>query len=99
MPESSITPLTSANFNLVTLDQFLTLVFLLLVLFFMVHSAIVAYHWLTYGSSKPKAFLGTILHIGIGVVILLTMGSIIIFWHVDRTNKIRVWRKADPYRT
>lgn len=76
MPAS---PLTPTNINFISLDQFLSLVFLFLVLFFMIHSAIVAYHWLTYGSSKSHAFLGTVAHIGVGVVILLTMGSIILF--------------------
>ncbi len=72
-------PLAPDTFISVSLDQFLTLVFLFLVLVFAIHSAIVAYHWLTYGHSKSQAFLGTMLHIGIGVVILLIMGSIIIF--------------------
>lgn len=76
MPTSPLTPTT---FNFVTLDQLLTLIFLFLVLFFMVHSAIVAYHWLTYGSSKSHSFLGTVAHIGVGVVILLAMGGIILF--------------------
>lgn len=76
MPEN---PLTPTSFNFISLDQFLTLIFLFLVLFFMIHSAIVAYHWLTYGSSKSHSFLGTVLHIGVGIVILLAMGGIILF--------------------
>jgi hypothetical protein len=76
MPEN---PLTTNAFITISLDQFLTLVFLLLVLFFMIHSAIVAYHWMTYGNNKSQAFLGTVTHIGVGFIILLIMGSIILF--------------------
>lgn len=69
----------TVTINFISLDQALTLILLLLVVFFMVHSAIVAYHWLTYGSNRSQAFLGTLIHIGVGSLILLAMGAIIIF--------------------
>lgn len=63
----------------VSLETVLLLIFLLLTVFFMIHSAIVAYHWLTYSTNRAQAFTATIIHIGVGAVILLAMGAIIIF--------------------
>lgn len=71
--------LPAFNIANISFDTFLTIVFLLLVVFFMVHSAIVAYHWITYSSHRSTAFLGTLVHIGVGAVLLLAMGAIIVF--------------------
>lgn len=74
------TPNVFSGINMsASFDTILTIIWLILVIIFMVHSAIVAYHWLTYGSHKSHAFGGTIVHIGVGVVILLAMGAIVIF--------------------
>ncbi len=69
----------SGSLSLASLDTILTIIWLLLVIFFMVHSAVVAYHWTTYGSHKSHAFTGTLAHIAVGAVILLAMGAIIFF--------------------
>lgn len=62
-----------------SLDTILTIVFLLLVILFMVYSAIVAYHWTTYGQNRTQAFAAVLAYIAVGGVILLAMGAIILF--------------------
>lgn len=62
-----------------SLDTILTIIFLILVIVFMVHTAIVAYHWITYAKNRSQAYTAVLLHAGIGVMILLGMGAIILF--------------------
>ncbi len=72
-------PISAVTLSIVSFDQLLTIVYLLLVIFFAVHSAIVAYHWTTYSTNRAHAFTATVLHIAVGGIILIVMGSIIIF--------------------
>ena len=65
--------------GLASFDQILTIIFLILVIMFMVHSAIVSYHWITYAQNRAHAFTATVLHIGVGAFLLIAMGGIIIF--------------------
>lgn len=67
------------DLTFVSLEQLLTIVLLILIILFMVHSAIVTYHWLTYAQNRSQAFVAALVHIGIGGIILATMAGIIIF--------------------
>lgn len=60
-------------------DNVLSIIFFVLMLFFAIHSAIVAYHWLTYSNHRSQAFLAVVVHIGVGALILGAMGSILYF--------------------
>ena len=63
----------------ISLDQILMIILLILVIIFMVHSAVVTYHWLTYAQNRGQAFTFALIHIGVGAILLLTMAGIIIF--------------------
>lgn len=58
--------------------QIMTLVWLLLVLIYIVHSVVVSYHWLTFGNSKTESLVGALAHVGVGTFILLSMGGLIL---------------------
>lgn len=59
-----------AGFDAFVIFQIL---FYLAVLIFVIHAAVFAYHWLTFGADKKKSLTGVAIHLAVGSVLLIIM--------------------------
>lgn len=48
--------------------------FYLLMLVFVIHTLILAYHWFNYGTSRSSAFIALVIYLAGGLILFLTMG-------------------------
>lgn len=53
------------------------LIYLALIVAFLIHLAIIGYHWLTYSISRTEAMGSLMLHTAVGGGILFVMGAVL----------------------